>query len=299
MRSVAGWLVVALAGAGCNQLFGLEPPVVGDGDGGGDRDDAGEGDGGEPVDAGCTSLDHDEDRDGIADACDVCPHIANPGQGDNDQDGVGDACDPRPTLEGDRILLFLPFDVMPPGLTFEPGNAGQWAVDGDVLRQAVATGDQLARFAVGRDAVAVTTQLRVETFVAPIVGQTRSAGVWARIAPMSSPSPGTPYGLVMEPVLEQEASGPKHFLQLAALETSGANTSSRGEVPGFVFQVGQTYVVTLDAASTMVTGSAAMPGLGGTVQLSGTLLGVGDVGLRTHATAVSFEYLFVVGGDEP
>lgn len=43
----------------------------------------------------------DGDRDGVADAHDNCPAVANPQQGDQDQDGVGDACDACPgTLPG-------------------------------------------------------------------------------------------------------------------------------------------------------------------------------------------------------
>ena len=36
---------------------------------------------------------HDTDGDGIPDACDNCPFVANVDQADLDEDGVGDACD--------------------------------------------------------------------------------------------------------------------------------------------------------------------------------------------------------------
>ncbi|MCW5206357.1 thrombospondin type 3 repeat-containing protein, partial [Desulfobulbus sp. F5] len=43
----------------------------------------------------------DTDGDGIADATDNCPLVANPDQADTDGDGKGDACDaatPAPVL---------------------------------------------------------------------------------------------------------------------------------------------------------------------------------------------------------
>jgi len=38
-------------------------------------------------------IDEDTDGDGIGDATDNCPEIANPGQEDEDGDGIGDVCD--------------------------------------------------------------------------------------------------------------------------------------------------------------------------------------------------------------
>ncbi|MEE8155936.1 MAG: FG-GAP repeat protein [Phycisphaerales bacterium] len=47
----------------------------------------------------------DADNDGVADTCDNCPNVFNPGQQDFDEDGVGDACDgPLGDLDGDGTV---------------------------------------------------------------------------------------------------------------------------------------------------------------------------------------------------
>ncbi len=56
----------------------------------------------------CVPTGHDEDLDGVDDACDVCPHLAGD-QADQDGDRVGDACDPEPSLARQHIVLFDPF----------------------------------------------------------------------------------------------------------------------------------------------------------------------------------------------
>ena len=61
---------------------------------------------------------HDEDRDLIDDACDVCPHLADPDQADGDGDRVGDVCDPEPTLAKERIVHFDSFAVTKGDWTF-------------------------------------------------------------------------------------------------------------------------------------------------------------------------------------
>lgn len=57
---------------------------------------------------------HDEDHDGIDDACDGCPHIADGAQVDTDGDGVDDVCDPNPASPRETIAFFDPFLVQRP-----------------------------------------------------------------------------------------------------------------------------------------------------------------------------------------
>ncbi|HTR56488.1 MAG TPA: hypothetical protein VMJ10_37700 [Kofleriaceae bacterium] len=66
---------------------------------------------------------HDEDGDGVDDACDGCPHVADPAQIDSDGDGVDDVCDPRPTIPRDHIAFFDPFvDGMRPEWQVSPSD---------------------------------------------------------------------------------------------------------------------------------------------------------------------------------
>jgi hypothetical protein len=79
--------------AGCNPIFDLDSTDVdtdSDGDGIFDAVDV------------CPALaddQRDDDRDGIGNACDVCPSDADPDQHDEDGDQRGDACDPCPTQQ--------------------------------------------------------------------------------------------------------------------------------------------------------------------------------------------------------
>ncbi|HMV69832.1 MAG TPA: thrombospondin type 3 repeat-containing protein [Myxococcota bacterium] len=76
-----------------------------------------------------TQLPADTDHDGVYDATDNCPLLANPGQEDADGDGVGDVCDPCPLdpgseTDGDGVCTSD--DVCP----LDP-DPGQEDADGD------------------------------------------------------------------------------------------------------------------------------------------------------------------------
>lgn len=77
----------------------------------------------------CVAAGHDEDGDGIDDACDVCPHLPLDNQLDSDGDRVGDACDPHPTDPRDHVALFDPFTSLRPEWDF----VGALTIVGDEL----------------------------------------------------------------------------------------------------------------------------------------------------------------------
>jgi hypothetical protein len=52
----------------------------------------------------------DEDGDGRANFCDLCPDDADPTPADTDADGLPDACDPDPATKTNTLLYFDPFD---------------------------------------------------------------------------------------------------------------------------------------------------------------------------------------------
>jgi hypothetical protein len=106
---------------------------------------------------------HDEDGDGFGDLCDVCPTVSDPEQLDQGElaaisfnDGVGDACDPRPSTGGDRIGALH---------TFAADNAAAWIGAGWTIADDRARASGAARWLGTRAASgdAVTARLAVES----------------------------------------------------------------------------------------------------------------------------------------
>ena len=152
--------VICALHAGCGR-FGFEERREGSGtDGGVDATDAA------PADAFvCVPAGHDEDADGVDDACDVCPHLVG-AQADADGDRVGDACDPEPMNPRQRIVVFDPFESLLPAWTAFGGAI----VQGGKLRIGVANG---ARY--------VTRPYTVGTDLLVVGGTTGNAGAANRV----------------------------------------------------------------------------------------------------------------------
>lgn len=88
----------------------------------GDRDFDGIGDATDNCPDLANSSQADEDGDGIGDACDKCPPYPDPAQDDADGDGVGDPCDPAPQVAGESWVTFEGFaSSTPPNWSIPPG----------------------------------------------------------------------------------------------------------------------------------------------------------------------------------
>jgi len=79
-----------------------------------------------------------EDGDATGDACDPCPQLAAAADdADRDGDGIGDGCDPRPDSPGDKLVYWNGFHVsgsgLPAGLSQIHGSSQLWSVANDQL----------------------------------------------------------------------------------------------------------------------------------------------------------------------
>lgn len=102
------WVAVAVAAAGCDLVYQLDRPEAC---------------------PGMPEATHDEDGDGVPDACDLCPHVASPDQTNSDGDELGDACD-TDAASAQCVVAFETFEVAPP-TSFQ--TVGVWDVESDRL----------------------------------------------------------------------------------------------------------------------------------------------------------------------
>ncbi len=242
---------------------------------------------------------HDEDHDGVDDACDNCPHVAQTTFSDDDTDGVGDACDPNPDRK-DTQIAFLPMTSIPAGFPRVDPGTGTWEVVGDSVRLSGANvdGDYLGFVGANTRDVIVDTALTITAAPAVAAGHSQSVGVWASIGGGSDPTfpTGFVYELISVPTM--------HFSHITELDdTMAVGTIASGPLPE-IFAIGTRYRVRLACqglTSPTCVGSTRLSPSGTTSTLalpSGTTR-VGSVGLRVHGdvTAV-FEYLVVYAGPE-
>jgi hypothetical protein len=169
MRAMRAMILVACAACSFRSPAGSDgqagaPDGGVDGRGGGDQDGDGVAD---AIDLCPTLADpqqRDHDGDGRGDVCDRCPALPSTSDPDQDGDGVGDACDPNPTATGDKRILwigFYPEDAAQLADNSRWQRGGTWSIVDGWVRIDASGVDTLRSTAVVQRAVA-TSRIRFD-----------------------------------------------------------------------------------------------------------------------------------------
>jgi hypothetical protein len=318
--------MLAVAGSGCNQLFGLDAPARGDGGGGDDGggDDAGDdgdasiidanpndpdGDGVLNANDNCPSVFNpnqaDEDADAEingGDACDLCPHRAGstPGapHGNVDNDGVGDECDPNVGIKH-CMRWFDGFNGAEEVLDLYQRTGGTWKVENGALEQ-VDVEAPLAEATIGgvnfdRPVVAATGIVRSYASGTIDAGAVPSEVAVGVVGARINTGPGTCFGLAMRrattPTLAQIALFREN--QLSEIVVAEAT------VPNAQLTFNERVETTLDLSTTPATprviGRLPDDNVMETTATGPTTCSqLGRAGVRTHYATFSYQYLYVI-----
>ena len=278
MRFRAGLAAIAVLG-GCNAVFGLDP--VGGSDGA-IADDGGPGDGA-TTDAGpCISPNlHDEDGDGIDDACDGCPHIYDPLQRDGDDDGIGDACDPA--VGPHHLVVFDPLEPAGANWIVVSGN---WSNDANGFAMTNPSTGALAYTTLSLpEAGTVDLGVRIDALAGPATG---GIGLWYRAALNTTPLEG--YACTI-----RNAGGVATQLTLTAQDNGTSSNLGTQDLTG-VYAAGQR--IRLRGYHEWSGGGllceAYQPPSGGHLQSENTAFAGGQIGLVTDGTAFTVEYIWII-----
>jgi hypothetical protein len=223
-----------------------------------------------------------EDGDAFGDACDPCPPSAT--NTDSDGDGVGDDCDPNPTTIGDHIALFEGFhDGKPAGWTY----TGPWTATNDSLdvNAADATFYNVALPAISKHETVIIGYRIVST-----VGTGyRGAGVFD-----NATNAGAGYATACSLLITSTADASPNTPLVDLFDIPSAAALDR---TGFAWGIGHDLVTGLArhdnsyycyGYDTVTMTNASVSGTDSTDN------GIGEIGLHMGAANVHFHWLMVV-----
>jgi len=261
------------------------PPADADADGIADADDN--------CPAIANETQYDEDHDGLGDVCDGCPHLADPAQPDGDGDGVDDLCDPAPATLGDTIAFFDGFHGLKRASEWTPGaGADTWAVSADALVQTDTTREIKTLYLTGFDRTDVIVETAVTFTDVPtsssLIDTVRSAGILTGHDPVTHTARLAVIGdMILSP-----------FSAYALTHASTATAEEDGSHAAYFTTALQEarYVVRAIATTEHegVHGEAPDGSLADAID-DGATAAAGSIGLRTRNVSASFEYVIAYG----
>jgi hypothetical protein len=289
-------VLAAFAVAACRfDAGGAAGDAAFDGDHDGPPGDV-DGDGIANADDNCPSVANsnqaNEDGDDRGDACDLCPHLAGTvpgGDADDDGDGVGNQCDPGGGV--DRKVLFLGFnDASELATSRVETGSGVWTISGGKLHQTDPTlliGDAIAWTTESiTGSVAVETNAHVDDLPVGV-----SARLVAAIGGYTEGAPPDFYscGLRGADIDQAATVAAYHYIDVMTIGDNVIVTASGKMsvgVQGHLVLHATTAATgsTLDCVLDTTQATVAVPSFTPT----------GYAGVRTYSATASFDYLFVV-----
>jgi hypothetical protein len=229
----------------------------------------------------------DEDGDAVGNVCDNCPHIANPDQAntlETTADGVGDACDPQPTIGGNSIALFMPFDSADEltGWNFG-GNTSRAVANGALVIDGTDLGIVWRDDLEAHDAF-VTTEATYETIY--LTEQWRGATIMSRFRRSTDFGHGNGCGEMRDRAVIDGAP----FFDLVRFNGSGFQHTIRSTT-GAVVETGHTQRYTVHGVSSTTVQCT----IGNNSFTASTLAESGTgINFAVWGAKVSFKYLVVI-----
>lgn len=225
---------------------------------------------------------HDEDQDGVPDACDNCPALAND-QLDSDGDGVGDACDPRPLSPTEHLALFEAFagsgSAVPAGWTAVGGAL--WTVSGDDLHVVATDGSSAVLYPPDElgPGVVITIGYRFDSLGS---GDTHTTSVVDTFDPAT---------------VDSEKCGETEQLDhVIGLEMAGSTVAAMGQPDADALHPGGEYTTAMDHTSALVRCDTTLAGGSGLQRIEAPPYRkvTGNVGLRIRAVNNSYHYVQII-----
>lgn len=297
------FLGAALALIGCSfDNGGVGDDVAPDASGEVDTDDDGVADADDNCPEVANPNQRDEDADGVGNACDNCPGLANADQantGETDAgaeaDGAGDACDPEPAAAGNDILVFEPFDDPSAFDAWRAVGGGNWSIANGALRQ-TSTAASYQLYLVARNFGSLALDARIVLDDVPGSSgpsdTNRSFGAFLAFEPTSGNGNGYLCLLYTNP--QNPTAGSLHLSRMQA--SSPAEALASGSL-GAGIQEGATYRVTetLAASTGDLACGAASDALPAPVSLTAQdpSYDNGFIGFRANKVGLHVEHLVV------